>query len=256
MLMWLLNTTPTGIVVKSKAPRKKPDNYLEQLETYIFHKYGRNRLTLAILTDGDKFNVYGITGALYKGSLGEYRILSFTRADLVSATLLPQLLDVLGKQSNKNGAIGDAIAGCQKHQERLGIIEGELRTLTAERERVDSRIHALETERKGIIGFSDRRYDKPKVIPSPSNVYKFPSSQHIVTLLQDKGESSQSEGVPRKWLDEQLINKVEGVQTQAAVSHGIIEITSNGIGDHEGGKNSGRPIGKVWLLEAHEKSAI
>ena len=31
---------PTGIVVELKAPRKKLDNYLEQLETYIFHKHG------------------------------------------------------------------------------------------------------------------------------------------------------------------------------------------------------------------------
>src|SRR5271166_3387168 len=143
---------PAGIVVESKAPRKKLDNYLEQLETYIFHKHGRNRVTIAILTDGEKFNIYGVTGALYKGSLEDFRILSFTRSELVSAALLPKLFDLLGKQSNQNGAIGDAIAGYQKDRERLGTIETELQALIADRERIDSRIHALETERTGILG--------------------------------------------------------------------------------------------------------
>jgi hypothetical protein len=170
--------------------------------------------------------------------------------------LLPQLLEVLGKQSNQNGTIGDAIAGYQKHQERLGIIDTELRTLIAERERIDSRIRALETERTGIVGFSDRRSDKPKVIPSLSNVYKHPASQHIVTLLRDKGAFSQSQGVHRKELNEQLINKVEGVQTHQAVSYGLIEVRKEGIADYEGGKNSGRSIGKVWLLETQDKVSI
>ena len=238
---------PTGIVVELKAPRKKLDNYLGQLETYIFHKHGRNRVTVAILTDGEKFIVYGVTVALYKGSLEDFHILSFTRSDLVSAALLPKLFDLLGKQSNQDGAIGGAIAGYQKGRERLGTIESELRTLIADRERIDSRIHALETERTGIIGFSDQSRDKPKAISSPSNVYKFPASQQIVSLLRDKGALSQSQGVDRKELDKQLVNKVEGVLTQAAVSHGIIEITRKGIADHEGGKKSGRLIGKVWL---------
>jgi len=119
-------------------------------------------VTVAILTDGNKFNVYGVTGTLYKGSLGNLRILSFTRTDLVSSALLRKLFALLGKQSNQNGAIGDAIAGYQKDRERLGTIETELQALIADRERIDSRIHALETERTGILGFSDRSRDKPK----------------------------------------------------------------------------------------------
>lgn len=248
---------PTGIVVESKAPRKKLDNYLEQLETYIFHKHGRNRVTIAILTDGEKFNIYGVTGALYKGSLEDFRILSFTRSDLVSAALLPKLFDLLGKQSNQNGAIGDAIAGYQKDRERLGTIETELRALRADRERIDSRIHELETEQTAIPGFSDRSGDKPKAASTPSNVYKHPASQHILRLLRDRQAFSEPRGVPREWLDEQLINKVEGVHNNQAVSFGIIELRDDkGKVDHEGGKKSGRPIGKVWLLETHDTPAL
>jgi hypothetical protein len=61
---------PVGIVVESKAPRTKLDNYREQLEAYVFHKHGQGRTTVAILTDGEKFKLYGISGAFYKGSAG------------------------------------------------------------------------------------------------------------------------------------------------------------------------------------------
>src|SRR6266700_149957 len=69
---------PTGIVVEAKAPRKKLDQQHEaQLETYVFHKHGRDRATVAILTNGESFSIYSVTGALYKGSLGNHRIMSF-----------------------------------------------------------------------------------------------------------------------------------------------------------------------------------
>jgi hypothetical protein len=48
---------PSGIVVETKARRTKLDNHKEQLETYVFNKHGLNRVTVAILTDGEKFNV-------------------------------------------------------------------------------------------------------------------------------------------------------------------------------------------------------
>src|SRR5271167_4915138 len=77
---------PAGIVVESKAPGKKLDNYREQLETYVLHKQRRNRVTIAILTNGEKFIIYGVTEAFYKGdSLEDHRVLSFTRSDLVNA---------------------------------------------------------------------------------------------------------------------------------------------------------------------------
>lgn len=245
---------PTGIVVESKAPRKKLDNYLEQLETYIFHKHGRNRATVAIQTDGEKFNIYGVTGALYKGSLAEFMILSFARSELVSVELARKLIHLLGVQSNQNGAIGDAIARYQKDRERLGTIESDLQALRADRERIDSRIRGLETERAGIPGFSDRSRDKPKARATPSSVYKHPASQHILRLLRERGAFSKSRGVDRKWLDEQLIDKVEGVHNNQAVSFGIMELRDDkGKVENEGGKNSGRRIGKVWLLETHEE---
>jgi hypothetical protein len=58
---------PTGIVVEAKAPRRRLADYLDQLETYVFHKHGRNRARVAILTDGEAFTIYGLTGALFKG---------------------------------------------------------------------------------------------------------------------------------------------------------------------------------------------
>jgi hypothetical protein len=210
------------------------------------------------LTDGKKFIFYGIAAVLYKDdSLEDHRILSFARLDLVNLAILPKLFHLLGKQSNQNGTISDAIAGYQKGRERVGTIESELQDLKAKREQIDSRIHELETERAAILEFSDRSRNKLKSAPTPSNDYSRAASQHILRLLREKEAFSQPRGVERKWLDEQLINKVEGVRHDQDVSFGIMELRDDkGKVDHEGGKNSRRPIGKVWLLGPHDKPAV
>jgi hypothetical protein len=241
---------PTGIVVESKAPKTKLDNYREN---YVFRKHGRDRVTLAILTDGDKFNIYGVTGALYSDSLDEHRILSFTRSDLVNTVLVPKLFNLLGKLSNQDGAISDAIAGYRKNRERVETIESELRALIEERERIDIRMQELEAERKAILGCSDLYRDKPKVVSVPSDIYTRKASPHILRLLKEREAFSKLRGVHRNWLDEQLINKVEGVHNNQAVSFGIIELRTRGKVAHNGGDGSNRPIAEVWLLETADK---
>ena len=125
--------------------------------------------------------------------------------------LLPKLVDLLGKQSNREGAISDAIARYQKDRERVEQIETELRTLKADRERIDIRIHELENERTAILGVSHRNRDEPEAASTPSNVYKRSASPHILRLLKEREGLSRAQAVHRKWLDEQLINKVEGI---------------------------------------------
>jgi predicted type IV restriction endonuclease len=239
---------PVVIVVEAKAPRTKLDNYREQLETYVFHKHGRDRVTVAILTDGERFIVYGVTGALFRGSLEDHRILSFTRSEISTAALLPKLLDLLGKKSNQEGTISDAIERYGKDRERVEAIETDLRTLITDRKRIDIRIHELEAERTAILGLPDRyRYDAPA--STYPGVYSQVASLHILRLLKEREAFSKPRGVDRKWLDEQLINKVEGIRTNQAVSFGLIELKDKRQIDYEG-----RPIRSAWLIETREKS--
>jgi hypothetical protein len=168
--------------------------------------------------------------------------------------LIPKLFDLLGKQSNQTRAISDAIAEYRKIRERAETIETELRDLRAERERIDRRISELETQRTAMYGFSGGT-DKSKRALTHTHVYIHEASPHILRLLREKQAFSEAQGVHRRWLDEQLVNKVKGVQTDKAVSWGIIELRDEHHEvDHEGGKKSGRPIGKVWLLENRDKS--
>jgi hypothetical protein len=132
-----------------------------------------------------------------------------------------------------------------------------LKALIADRDRIDSQIHELEAERTAILGFSEKSRDKPKAASTPSNDYEYPASQYILDLLREREAFSLPRGVHRQSLNEQLINKAEGVHSKAAVSHGIIELRDDKRAiDHEGGKNSGRRIGKVWLLGTHGKPAV
>jgi predicted type IV restriction endonuclease len=240
---------PVGVVVEAKAPRTKLDNYREQLETYVFHKHGRDRVTAAILTDGQKFNVYGVTGAFFKGSLEDHRILSFTRSDLSCMALLPKLFDLLGRQNNQAGMISDAIEKHRKGRERSDAIKAELQTLREDRKRIDIRVHELEAELTAVNGVYDRVSDGSATASPHAGIYVQSASSHIMSLLKQRAAFSRPQGVDRKWLDEQLINKVDGVGTNQAVSHGLIELKQKRQIDYEGS-----PIRKVWLIETGDKS--
>jgi hypothetical protein len=62
---------PVGIVVETKSPRTRlTDDCIEQLEAYVFHKHTRGRAaTVAILTNGELFYIYGVIEPLRKGTL-------------------------------------------------------------------------------------------------------------------------------------------------------------------------------------------
>ena len=118
----------TGIVVEAKAPGKRLDGYTEQVENYVFHKHAPERATIAILTDGEFFNIYGIAGAFWRGSLDSFRILSFKRSEIGNPGLVAQLANFLAKDNNEKGTIPEAISSFRmKRQDRLGAIEAELR---------------------------------------------------------------------------------------------------------------------------------
>ena len=81
---------PVGIVVETKASDTRLNNYLEQLEVYLFHKHCHDRIaTLAMLTDGDTFHIYGVTEAFRSGELAKYQIDYFRRSNSVNRTCRP-----------------------------------------------------------------------------------------------------------------------------------------------------------------------
>jgi hypothetical protein len=111
------------------------------------------------------------------------------------------------------------------------------------------------SRRAEVVGVSVLSGDRRKPGATPSNIYSRPGSQNIVSLLYQRGAFSESLGVDREWLDEQLLDKVEGVHSQQAVSFAIMELRDEqGRVDTQGGKKSGSPIGKVWLLGTREES--
>ena len=80
-----------------------------------------------------------------------------------------------------------------------------------------------------------------------------PGTQEILLLLRQRGAFSESTGVDREWLDEQLIDKVEGVHSNQAVSFALIDLRDKkGKLDSQGGRSSGSAVGKVWLLNPSE----
>jgi hypothetical protein len=238
----------TGIVVEAKSPRTRLDRFIEQLESYVFHRHGAERTTIAILTNGELFNIYGITGALFKGSLESYLTLSFSRPEIVGADLASKLASLLGKDSNQDGTIDDVISTYRSEyrvtQERLAEIQASLRDLNVERQRVDAHMQKLQAESVSLLKTNSSSLERPIFQRGSEESANFPAIAHILRLLAERGAKSRTEAVQRKWLDEQIINRVEGVKTHQAVSWGLIQLKKNGQVEYEG-----NPIKLVWLKQ-------
>jgi len=231
----------TGIVIETKAPKSKLDQrHQEQLETYVFHKHGRDKTTIAILTNGDAFKVYGVIGPLLKGFLDETFLLSFVRPKLLSKEVFPYMMDLLAKQNNEHGKISASIAKIRELRDRERQLEQDLSALKAKREEIDGRIRDIES-----------KLELTCVTPVPIQTRSEASStagkkvsaaiNPILRLLEEKEATSKSKAVRRKWLDEQLIGKFEGVQTNQSVSFALIDLKKKKVIDYEG-----HPM-DVWL---------
>ncbi|MCX7789908.1 MAG: hypothetical protein N2378_04640 [Chloroflexaceae bacterium] len=73
---------PTGIIVETKSPGTRLENYVHQLEFYVFRKYDHSRLaTVAVLTDGNIFQIFVLTEALRSGTLPRYQLLNVHRSE-------------------------------------------------------------------------------------------------------------------------------------------------------------------------------
>ncbi len=249
------STLPVGIVVETKGPKKRVSDHIDQLESYVFQKHTRDRATVAILTNGDVFYVFGVAEAWIRGDLHLHRLECFRRSELADAALLTRLGGLLSKERNRSGLLFDAITARLKEvremRERVRAIDAELETLIAQRLRIDVQIRDLQSERASLVGaavaptapslptFTDE-------LPGGTSIDKLTriASPHIIRLLHEKGATSRERAVQRTWLDQTLIGKVQGIDTQQEVSWGIIELKKVGRIDYD--KKSGR-VRSVWL---------
>jgi hypothetical protein len=229
---------PAAIVVETKAPRSRLDDHVEQLESYVFHKHSHDReATVAILTDGEWFRIYGVTDALRKGGLPKHQLMfPFQRSSILDPNIVLKLRSLLGREQNRAGEIPGAIRSCHEEmramQDKLLHIDTELTSLRSERQRIEDRIRELERERASLTGTT-----APDVVsrsaPDLSGLPEGSAVDHILRLLRERGATSRATAVSRDWLDQQLIGKVQTVGTQQAVSFALIQAKKTGQIDYE-----------------------
>ncbi len=107
--------------------------------------------------------------------------------------------------------------------------------------RIETQIQELEVELTTIVG-PETPGAVSSIKPIPVNITRFPAIPHILRMLRKRDAYSRMQAVDRKWLDDQLIHKVDGVKTHQAVSFALIELRKAGHIGYEGD-----PIRKVWL---------
>ncbi len=245
---------PVGIIVETKSPGTKLEKHVEQLELYVFKKHNHWKLaTVAILTDGNIFQIFGITEAFRAGTLARHQILNIHRSNLKDPQIAHKIIELLDADKNKNGAVPDAIELYHQEnyekQKRINAIDEELHALAKERERINAREAELREESARLLGASLLDTSKTR-IPSrrgSSSQFSRVSSPHILRLLREQGAVSKETAVQRSWLDDQLVGRIDEIPTQQEVSWGLIELKDKKIIEYEKGRDG---IGPVWIQES------
>ena len=234
-----------------------PD-HVDQLESYVFAKHGRDRATVAILTNGDVFRVFGVTDALFRGDLHLHQLECFRRPAAPDPALLARLAALLSKERNRAGLLFDEITARLKEvrekRQRVEAIDAELQRLVDQRLRIEAQIRDLESER-ALLGGADAT-SIPPTLSAPAFARELPgetssdkltrvASPHIIRLLHEKGASSRERALQRSWLDQTLIGKVQGIDTQQEISFAIVELRRIGRIDYDKPKSG--PVRSVWL---------
>lgn len=243
---------PVGIVVEAKSPRTRLDEYVEQIEYYIFKKFSQDRAAIiAILTNGDEFRIYGITEPIRAGSLGMHEIISsFRRNEFTNASLIEDMTIILARGNNESGiafnSINEFKSRLLDRRTQLSELDSQIGELTKQRDEITAKIRDLQKNRDLVIGKKTPIASSVISIARQSNIRNFPATPHILRLLNERGAKSRSSGVQRRWLDEQLIGKFEGVYNNQSVSFSLIDLKEVGKIDYE---KSSRGIGLVWLKQ-------
>jgi predicted type IV restriction endonuclease len=190
----VIHRFPVCLVVETKSPRTKRTNEgITQLEAYVFHQHTHDRpATVAMLTNGEVFRLYGVIEPLRRGCLKEQLLYCLTRSQLGDPAWVSQLTELLAREPNEKGTIPQVITRRQEEMHRkraqLREIEMEIQELTADRDRIDEHIHRRQSERASMA--KDLCSDPP---PPPS-----PVCLHILRLLGERGAQSKSAAVQRQ----------------------------------------------------------
>ena len=137
-------------------------------------------------------------------------------------------------------------------RERVRAIDAQMEALSAERQRIDAQIQDLQSERASLIGTEGTAV--LPILPVSRNEASAEASGGnltrvaipcILQLLHEKGATSRERAVPRTWLDQNLIGKVQGIKTHQEVSFSLIELKKAGKIDYD--KPGSGPIRSVWL---------
>jgi hypothetical protein len=170
---------------------------------------------------------------------------SFKRGTLRDSEFAGELASLLGRQSNQNGKIIEAITSYkQKREGRSEQIQVELTRLKEERQQIETKIQELQAELV-TFGANHSHADSAKRINKaiPGDAAQYKGAPHILKLLRERGAYS-TQAVDRNWLDEQLVGKANGITNQQIVSFGLIKLRADGVIDYD---YSGKRINKVWL---------
>lgn len=143
-----------GVIVECKGPRVRLEDCISQVEKYVRETMTRQHIAmLSLLTNGKRFQVYGVTHAIYKNELTEHLLFEFSRTQLRDANIQTRLSGLLSRSVLEAGTVREAVTAAlhdqQNQQQQRREEEEKTSALIAQKKALQEQIHALDAEMAG-----------------------------------------------------------------------------------------------------------
>lgn len=143
-----------GVIVECKGPRIRLENHVSQVEKYVRETMTRQHdAMLSLLTNGERFKLYGVLGAIHKDELVDHLLFEFSRAQLKNADTQTRLAGLLSRNAIESGTVRETIAAMlqdqQVQQQRVREEEEKRRALISQREALREQLRTLDAELAG-----------------------------------------------------------------------------------------------------------
>ena len=143
-----------GVIVECKGPRIRLENHVSQVEKYVRETMTRQHdAMLSLLTNGERFRLYGVLGAIHKDELVDHLLFEFSRAQLKDADTQTRLAGLLSRNAIESGTVRETIEAMlqdqQVQQQKIREEEERRRALVSQREALQEQLRTLDAELAG-----------------------------------------------------------------------------------------------------------
>jgi hypothetical protein len=222
-----------GAIVECKGPRIRIEDCISQVEKYVRETMTRQHVAmLSMLTNGRRFQLYGVLDAIHKNELPEHLLFEFSRSQLKEADTQTRLTAILSRSAFETGAIRETIESGLRNrrdeQQRRQSEEAKAKELMAQRAALQEQMRVLDAQLGGLTRFPSptrAEFREPGLVNSKAGFKwsrEYGPQETVCTWMNDILERlapfGSTEFIPHTRLTRELCTFLDGRGTEWAKS--------------------------------------